>query len=35
MRWGRWQTWLAGGPVLLALALTTSDQVARLLPNLL
>ena len=35
MRWGRWQTWLAGGPVLLALALATSDQVARLLPNLL
>ncbi len=35
MRWGRWQTWLAGGPVLLALGLATSDQVARLLPNLL
>ena len=34
-RWGRWQTWLAALPLLLALGAAVSDQVARLLPNLL
>lgn len=34
-RWGRWQVWLTGGPVLVALTLAVADQVARLLPNLL
>ena len=33
--WGRWQAWLAGVPLLLAAALAWSDQVARLLPNVL
>lgn len=35
VRWGRWQAWIVGAPVLLALGLTVSDQVARLLPNLI
>ncbi|MHA6762211.1 sortase [Streptacidiphilus sp. PAMC 29251] len=35
VRWGRPQAWIVGVPVLLALGLTVSDQVARLLPNLL
>jgi sortase A len=35
VRWGRWQAWVVGLPVLLALGLTVSDQVARLLPNLI
>jgi sortase A len=34
-RWGRVQVWVAGMPVLLALAVALSDQVACLLPNLL
>ena len=34
-RWGRWQVWLAGGPLLLALALSLSNAAAQLLPNLL
>ena len=34
-RWGRWQTWLAAMPPLLAAALWTSDAVIQLLPNLL
>jgi len=34
-RWGRPQVWLAGMPVLLALGVALSDQVACLLPNLL
>lgn len=33
--WGRWQTWIAGVPVLVALGLAVSGAAARLLPNLL
>lgn len=35
VRWGRWQAWIVGIPVLLALGIPVADQVARLLPNLL
>lgn len=35
VRWGRWQAWIVGVPVLAALGASTADQVARLLPNLL
>jgi len=34
-RWGGWQAWLVGGPLLLALAIAISNQVACLLPNLM
>ena len=34
-RWGGWQAWLVGAPVLAALGLLAADQAARLLPNLL
>lgn len=34
-RWGRWQTWVVGAPVLATVGLATATQVARLLPNLL
>ena len=34
-RWGSWQAWLTGGPLLLGLGVALADQVARLLPNLL
>lgn len=34
-RVGHWQAWVVGIPVVAALGLTTADQVARLLPNLL
>ena len=34
-RWGGWQAWLTGGPLLLALGVALADQVAQLLPNLL
>ncbi|MEU5941816.1 sortase [Micromonospora sp. NPDC047548] len=34
-RWGSWQVWIVGTPVLLALGLAAADQVVRLLPNLL
>ncbi|MGW2396513.1 sortase [Kitasatospora sp. NPDC001664] len=34
-RWGRWQAWTVGVPVLAALGLAVADQVARLLPNLI
>ena len=34
-RWGRWQVWLAGLPLLLAVAVGLSDQFARLLPNVM
>ncbi|MFJ8041500.1 sortase [Kitasatospora sp. NPDC096147] len=34
-RWGRWQAWTVGVPVLTALGLAVADQVARLLPNLI
>ncbi|MFF3563375.1 sortase [Streptomyces sp. NPDC002574] len=33
--WGRWQTWIAGVPVLVALGLAVSGAATRLLPNLL
>jgi hypothetical protein len=34
LRWGRWQAWVVGLPVLGFLGLTVADQVVRLLPNL-
>ncbi|GAA4691905.1 sortase domain-containing protein [Phytohabitans rumicis] len=34
-RWGGWQAWIVGAPVLGALGLAIADQAARLLPNLL
>lgn len=34
-RWGRAKAWIVGFPVLLLVGLLVSDQVARLLPNLL
>ena len=34
-RWGRWQAWLVGAPLLGYIGLTLADQIARLLPNLL
>lgn len=34
-RAGWWQAWVIGVPVLVALGLTTSDEIAALLPNLL
>jgi sortase (surface protein transpeptidase) len=34
-RWGRWQTWIVGIPVLLVLGATTADAAIALLPNLL
>jgi LPXTG-site transpeptidase (sortase) family protein len=34
-RWGAWQAWTAGGPLLLAIGVALSAQVARLLPNLM
>ncbi|MET8983737.1 class E sortase [Streptomyces sp. NPDC004539] len=33
--WGRWQTWICAGPVLLALGLADSQALTALLPNLL
>jgi sortase A len=35
MRWGRWQTWLVGAPILLAVLWGISEESMRLLPNLL
>ena len=35
VRWGGWQAWVVGIPVLGALGATIADQIARLLPNLL
>ncbi|WP_051943501.1 sortase [Streptacidiphilus rugosus] len=35
VRWGRWQAWTPGVPVLGALGLIVADQVVRLLPNLI
>jgi LPXTG-site transpeptidase (sortase) family protein len=35
VRWGRWQAWTVGVPVLGALGLCVADQVVRLLPNLI
>jgi hypothetical protein len=34
-RWGGWQAWIVGGPVLAAMGLSAADQAVRLLPNLL
>ena len=34
-RWGGWQAWLTGAPLLLALGVALADFVAQLLPNLL
>lgn len=33
-RWGRWQAWVVGVPLLAALGTTVADHVARVLPNL-
>lgn len=33
-RWGGWQAWVVGTPLLAAVGLTVADQVARVLPNL-
>jgi hypothetical protein len=35
LRWGRWQSWLVGVPVLAALGIAVANQIAELLPNLL
>lgn len=35
LRWGRFETWIVGAPVLLAVLWGTSDAVMRFLPNLL
>jgi sortase A len=35
IRWGRWQAWLVGTPVLAALGLMVAESIIRLLPNLL
>jgi sortase A len=34
-KWGRWQAWIVGAPVLLILAATTADAAVGLLPNLI
>ena len=34
-RWGRWQTWLAGAPLILAVLWVVTDTAAQLFPNLL
>jgi hypothetical protein len=34
-RWGRWQTWVVGVPVLAIVGLGVANQIARLLPNLM
>lgn len=33
--WGRWQTWIVAGPVLLVLGATAADRAMSLLPNLI
>jgi sortase A len=35
LRWGRWQTWIVGLPLLATLGLAVADRVAQLLPNLM
>jgi sortase A len=35
VRWGRFETWIVGAPVFLAVLWGTSDALVRLLPNLL
>jgi sortase A len=34
-RWGGWQAWIVGVPVLTSLGISCADQASRLLPNLL
>ena len=34
-RWGRWQSWLVGAPVLVAVLWSASTAAVQLLPNLL
>jgi sortase A len=34
IRWGRWQTWAAGAPAVLAVVWVASSEALRLLPNL-
>jgi sortase A len=34
IRWGRWQTWVAGAPAMLAVVWLISGEALRLLPNL-
>lgn len=33
-RWGRWQTWLIGGPLMVAALWGASAAASQLLPNL-
>lgn len=35
VRWGRWQSWLVGVPVLVAVLWSASTMATQLLPNLL
>ncbi len=35
LRWGRWQAWIVGVPVIAFLGLAVADQVVALLPNLM
>jgi hypothetical protein len=35
VRWGRWQAWIVGVPVLLAVGLAVADLASSFLPNLL
>jgi sortase A len=35
VRWGRFETWIVGAPVFLAVLWGTSDALMRFLPNLL
>jgi sortase A len=35
VRWGIWQTWIVGLPLLTTLGLAVADRVAQLLPNLM
>jgi hypothetical protein len=34
-RWGRWEAWLLGIPIALAVGIATASQAAQLLPNLM
>jgi sortase A len=33
LKWGRWQTWLVGAPILLAVIWAISQESMQLLPN--
>jgi sortase A len=35
IRWGRWQTWLVGAPVLLGVLWGLAQESMRLLPNVM